>query len=84
MPLETTANYIRARVEEPGKFEEESFRTIIISMPQGIRAVIGHLKGQDTTTVQSYLFDRKKEWTEARAKKWIEDHGKHIKVEEMW
>ena len=74
-PVETTENYVRVRVRAPGLFEEDSFRTITISAEEGIRAVIGRLKGETTTTIQTYLFDKEK-WDEERAKKWVEEHKK--------
>ena len=74
-PVETTEKYVRVRVRAPGLFEEGSFRTITISADEGIRAVIGKLKGETTTTVQTYLFDNEK-WDEERAKKWVKEHKK--------
>jgi len=74
-PVETTENYVRVRVRAPGLFEEGSFRTITISADEGIRAVIGRLKGETTTTIQTYLFDKDK-WDEERAKKWVKEHKK--------
>jgi len=74
-PVETTENYVRVRVRDPGLFEEGSFRTITISAKEGIKAVIGRLKGETSTTIQTYLFDKEK-WTVARAKKWVKDHKK--------
>lgn len=40
---------------------------------EGIQFVIGRLKGETTTTVQSVLFDKEK-WTAARARTWLKDH----------
>lgn len=74
-PVETTEDYVRVRVRAPGLFEEGSFRTITISAKEGIKAVVGRLKGETTTTIQTYLFDVGK-WTEERAQKWVEEHKK--------
>lgn len=80
--IDITENYIRIRQKNPSKFEEDSFRTIVISKSKGIKAVIGRLKGKTTTTVQSYLFDKDK-FTESEAKKWVEEHKGSEVVEEM-
>jgi len=73
MPVDITENTIRVRVRDPGDFQKESFRTITISASDGIQAVIGRLKGETSTTVQTYLFDKKK-WTEEKAVNWVEEH----------
>ena len=75
MPVDVTDKYVRIRVRDPDDFQEGSFRTITLSAKQGIRAVIGRLKGEDTTEVQSYLFDKEK-WNEKRAKAWVAMHEK--------
>ena len=74
-PVETTENYIRVRVKDPGSFQDDSFRTITISADQGIKAVIGKLKGETNTTIQTYLFDKDK-WTTERAQAWVKEHEK--------
>jgi len=73
MPVDVTDKYIRIRQRDPDDFEEGSFRTITLSDEDGIRAVIGRLKGQDSTTVQSYLFDKEK-WTVEEAERWVKEH----------
>lgn len=55
---ETAGDYIIIRVKDPALFQQDSFRTIDISKEKGIKATIGRLKGETTTTVQRYLFDR--------------------------
>ena len=74
---EAEAKYIRIRQIDPDKFDENSFRIIWLSKSGGIKAVIGRLKGEKTTTIQSYLFDKEK-WTEDDAKKWVEKHNGSI------
>jgi len=74
---EAESKYIRVRQIDPDKFEEDSFRIIWLSKSGGIKAVIGRLKGEKTTTIQSYLFDKEK-WTEEEAKKWVEKHHENI------
>jgi hypothetical protein len=39
-----------------------------------IQAVIGHLKGETKTTVQTIIFSPKSAWTVEQAKKWLKDH----------
>lgn len=73
MPWEVTADYIRSGHRSPKEFQEGSLRTITLSEAEGIKAVIGKPKGQDTTEVQSYLFDKDK-WTLEKAKAWFKEH----------
>lgn len=72
---EITENYIRIRVEDPDKFVKDSFRTIDISKPKGIKAIIGKYKTDPNgpTHVQSYLFDKDK-WTVEEARRWVDEH----------
>jgi hypothetical protein len=67
-------NNIRRRVQEPDRFQPYSFRTIWLSEPEGIRAVVGRLKGEDKLTIQSIIFSKKKDWTMEKARQWIKDH----------
>jgi len=75
MPVETTDKYVRVRVKNPDLFQTDSLRTIDMAKDGSIRAVIGRLKGETVTTVQSYLFDKDK-FTEAEAVAWVEQHKK--------
>ena len=68
-----TEQYLRYRQQEPSKFEKDSFRTIVLSPSKGIKAIIGKLNGQKTTTVQSYLF-KKEKWDKATSKKWVAEN----------
>lgn len=71
---------ITIRVRASGGFQEGSFRVINIGDEgNGIRARIGRLKGETTTTIQAYMFDKKK-WTTERARKWVKDHKKVLVV----
>jgi hypothetical protein len=74
MPWDDSGDYIRSGHRSPDDFEKDSFRTITISAEEGIKAVIGKPKGKDTTEVQSYLFDKSKDWTVDKAKAWFEKH----------
>jgi len=75
---DVTENYIRIRQKDPASFIEGSFRTVWISEPRGIKAVMGKLKnppeGQSgSMVVQSYLFDKEK-WNLERAQAWVAAH----------
>lgn len=72
--LRETEKYLRYRQVEPNRFEKDSFRTIIISPSKKIKAVVGRVKGQKTTTIQSYLFLKPK-WSNAEAKKWLDENA---------
>ena len=67
-------NNIRRRVREPDMFQPYTFRTIWLSEPEGIKAVVGRLKGEDKLTIQSIIFSKKKDWTMDKARQWIKDH----------
>jgi HK97 family phage prohead protease len=81
VPIDITDQYIRIRVAQPGSFEENSFRITWISRDDGIKAVIGRKKGEQATSVQSFLFLKDK-WTVERAKKWVADHDYKIQSED--
>jgi HK97 family phage prohead protease len=77
MPIETTENYIRVRVEDPELFIAESLRTVDISVDEGIKSIQGKLKSDGESgamKMQAFLFDLVK-WTEATAGAWVKDHG---------
>jgi len=70
---EVTENYIRIRQKSPDIFQKNSFRIITLSKSRGIKAIIGRLKGETKTTIQSYLFDKKK-WNIKSAEVWVKKH----------
>lgn len=76
--LETTENYVRARVRSPDDFVSGSLRTITLSVEEAIRAVSGRLKSGDATAIQSYLFDREK-WNVGTVKTWLSKHNLTVK-----
>ena len=55
----------------------------MISEEEGIKAVVGKLKGEDKTTVQSYLFDKAKGWDLEKAKAWFEKHHESLVKEHI-
>lgn len=60
-----------ARIRDPSEFEDKSFRRKKIT--DGIDAIMGKLKGQDTMTIQAYRFDKDK-YTVKTAKAWLKKH----------
>ena len=56
--VDVTKNFRRFRQRYPKDFEEDSFRTIDPGRPGHTKLVIGRLKGEKTTTVQSVLEER--------------------------
>lgn len=72
-------NFHGARVKDPGLFE--MMRIKELPGTNGILLVLGRLKGQNTTTAQSYLFPKEK-FTIQRAKEWLKEKKiKTIKFE---
>ena len=74
---ETEESY-RYRVRPTTGFEDGSFRTIEFQKKPKISAVIGRLKGETTTTLQSLIFS-KDDWEKQEALDWIEDHKDELK-----
>lgn len=75
MPIDTTKNFIRARVRKPSNFEPNTARTIVIDARRGIKAVIQRLKGKSSTAVRTFLFDKSKGWTKQTVRQWLKQHG---------
>ncbi|MGQ9539254.1 MAG: hypothetical protein ACUVTE_06735, partial [Candidatus Bathycorpusculaceae bacterium] len=74
MPWEITQNYIRSGHRSVDEFEPESLRTVVVSDAEGIKAIIGKVKGKNATEIVSYLFDVSKGWTLEKAKEWFRQH----------
>jgi HK97 family phage prohead protease len=72
---EETENEIRFRKRAPGLFQDGSFARITLkkSRPR-VFAIIGRLKGQDTTTIQALRFPKVDGWTIAKGKAWVSEH----------
>ena len=62
-----------ARVRDPGDFEANSFRSKELPKANGVRIILGRLKGQTTTTTQAYRFPIES-FTADEAKTWLKDH----------
>ena len=75
-----------ARVRDPGDFQANSFKSVALPKSKGgkggVRMVIGRLKGQTTTTAQTYRFPADL-YTAAEAKAWLKDNEvKYISFEQ--
>lgn len=62
-----------ARLIDPEKFDPDSFRRENDKFGEGIHAIFGKLKGEDTMTLQAIRFDAGK-YTAEEARKWLEEH----------
>lgn len=83
-----TGTSFRYRIKDPGKFDQNSFRTVKLKKDQPtVSAVMGKLKGQDSMTVQSIIFPKPKDgssgWTKAGAKSWLNSHKDLLREESM-
>lgn len=78
---DSEGDYYRYRLREPSEFDEKSFRTITIKKDKPtIKAVVGKLKGESSTTLQNYMFP-KDEWELSEAKAWVKEHKDKKSVE---
>lgn len=66
--FDITENKIRARQIDPDRFEKGSFKTIRLA--SGVKAIVGRLKGEESTTIQSILFDKNR-FDEEKADAWL-------------
>ena len=73
--IDVQENVIRVRQEDPDKYEK--FR--IKEITDGVKLVLGKLKGKDKWEVQSIVFDKDKFDVE-KVKKWIKEHGYKIRA----
>jgi len=80
--VEVLEDTIRVRVRNPDKFQEDSFRTITLSENEGIKAVVGRLVGEKTTTVQVFIFDKDK-WDKKRAQAWVKKNKKATSLDQQ-
>lgn len=78
--VETPGDYVRIRIRNPKTIVEGTFRTIVISETEGIKAVVGILKSDKTgpTHIQSVLFEKER-WTVERAVAWVNSHRDTLK-----
>lgn len=72
---EETEKDIKIAFENQHKLDEKSFKTINVDSDKGIFAVIGKCNDSECSAhVQSYLFNKDKDWTKEKAIKWVEEH----------
>jgi hypothetical protein len=81
--IDITKNYIRIRIKESKEFVQESFKTIILSDKEKIKAIIGKLTSDPTgsTHIQAVLFS-KDSWDKDKAKKWVKENKNLGQIEE--
>lgn len=73
--VEVTENEIRIRLRPPGAFNKaHGFKSQKVKGIEGVRAIVGRLKGKTVATWQALRFDRSK-WTRGRAVTWAKKHG---------
>jgi hypothetical protein len=84
LPWEQDNDYIRSGHRNPDEFQKDTFRTVELSPTEGIKAVIAKPKGKHTMEVQSYLFDKNKNWTLDKAKTWFNEHQQKEKESHQW
>lgn len=69
------------RIKDPDKFKEGSFRRMLLKKDSPkVFAVIGRLKGETTTSLQSLRFPKKEGWKLGSAKTWVKDHPDLLKI----
>jgi hypothetical protein len=84
MPWEEDNDTIRSGHRNPDEFQPDTFRTIMLSSEEGIKAVIAKPKGKHAMEVASYLFEKSKGWTLEKAKEWFEQHQRKEKESFKW
>lgn len=77
---EETGSSYRYRIRDPSAFEEGSFRTIELPGTDGIKMVVGKLRGGDGSMVAQSLIFPKDRWTKEEAQAWVRDHPDAVKV----
>lgn len=81
---EETENEIRHSVRDADRFQDGSFRRITLKEAKPrVFAVIGRLKGETSTIIQSLRFPKDDTWTVAKAKQWVADHPDAAKSDEI-
>lgn len=66
-------NFHAARLVEPERFEPGSMATIPLGEGTGVTAIVGRLKGEETTTRQAIRFDRTR-FAPKQAREWLAEH----------
>ncbi len=75
MPWETVGTEIRHRLRDPGDFQPGSFRRITVKHDKPrVFGIIGKLKGETSTAMQSLRFPIDDGWTVEKAQTWVKKH----------
>jgi len=79
--FEESENEIRYRVRDPGRFDDGSFRRIALQQKSPrVYAIIGHLKGESSTTIQALRFPKGEGWDIPKARSWVSSHRSVTKM----
>jgi hypothetical protein len=68
MPKENTQKHIRSVYRGAKEFQQDTLKTTTLNEKEGIKAVIGKLKGKATIEVVSYLFEKARGLNAEKAK----------------
>ena len=71
--IEATENFFRVRLRDPDQFTRLRQIPLKRGKPR-IFAVVGRLRGETTTTLQSILFPKEDGWTRDSVQSWMRDH----------
>jgi len=71
--VEVKEKEIFIRLQSPGKFDKDTFRSMRVKGVEGVRAIVARPKGKKTTEWQSLRFDKEK-WSVKEAEKWVRKH----------
>lgn len=83
--IDETENHFRVRLRDPDQFTRLRIIPFKRTKPR-INAVVGRLRGETTTTLQSLLFPKEDGWTRASVSEWMREHpdvGKAEAIDEV-
>ncbi|MDR7496830.1 MAG: hypothetical protein QN174_07725 [Armatimonadota bacterium] len=73
--IEETEQEFRVRLRDPADFQPGSFRRIPIKRDKPrVFGIVGRLKGETKTTLQSLRFPKGDGWTADRVRDWLREH----------
>jgi len=82
MPRETENwIYIPNPKQKRADFDPKWYRGIVLDEAKGIRALLQRLKSElpkTVTRIRDYMFDKRKDWTMAKAQAWVKEHTAEI------
>lgn len=77
--IKETEEEFHYRLRNPDDFDQESFRRKVFktSQPQ-ISAIFGHLKGEETMTLQALRFPKDQDWKKTSVETWVDDNKESL------